>query len=1032
MVGYFGDEVCEEEWQMSRACKHPSAKCGALLTVAVCAVELVSGRAAMADVTLVREGVARSSIVLADPPSQAAQYAAYELQLHVEKITGATLPMVYGDAPTTGGAIFVGGSPAARQRGVSAEGLQDQEYVIRFLPDAVALIGRDDATTAPDSRPFTEVHGETALQAAKEGEPASYHFERGCVTLTHTGFDDRLGSLEVWVNVPERDGKGSGTILRMDGAHPWTYHIIEHRPKRRIAYFTYAGKDKPKGFTQSPELTPGWHHVLATHDIEGGAIELFVDGKPVGKSNYGLTSCADATLGIGGMVPRGKRIGNAMVGNVAAVRISQSLREPAVPDTPTFELDGPSTCVVLLNASQPAVFHGQQMVTYTNTPPSWYDGQATCYAVFDFLERFCDVRWYAPGELGLVCPTTATLAVKGKDICRQPAFRWRNSRCMSSAYGLTKAIWGDPTSREVQQFARRLRYGGTAYACNHSFYRYYQRFWEEASPHFEGKKAEYFAKGYSGKPPQLCYMDPGLIQQVVSDARATFDGKPPHGALTSGDFFGLVPMDNSQYCKCDACQEAIARSTDTNPYFSTGTHSEYVFEFINRVAREVGKTHPGKTLSALSYAKYAFRPKTLTLEPNVSIQMCVHVRNWWAPGMEKNDMAFYREWVEKEKGRRLLVWLYYCFPELLTRRGFHCFPGFFAHTASRQFKMFHRDGIWGTFLGGGLGELVDTYVTSKLMDDPDLDVDALLDEMFTRFYGPAGDAMNRMYRRIEEIYSKPENYPDDIRTGKKHSHQTEEMAWGYLGTAERMAELGKIMAEANGAATDEVQRKRVQLFDNAIWQYMLAGRRAYEAKSVHRTDVERLKKASPPSATCPRAAVSFGGDTKAADFVGAGELSDWRTTMGYPPDSRISGHIMHDGAWLYLKLVHDIAAGKLVTSADIWSGDDWEIFVARDRSEQCRQIGINPAGRHIALAYAEKAAWEPKVTVSSTRGDETWTTIVAIPLADLLPDGAKPGDTVLLNVIRGVQRGDSPLAWSPIFQSRFRCPARLGTVQLAE
>ena len=54
--------------------------------------------------------------------------------------------------------------------------------------------------------------------------------------------------------------------------------------------------------------------------------------------------------------------------------------------------------------------------------------------------------------------------------------------------------------------------------------------------------------------------------------------------------------------------------------------------------------------------------------------------------MESNDMAFYRDWVTKEKGRPLYLWLYYCFPqEMGDVQHFGSFPGFFAHTQARQF-----------------------------------------------------------------------------------------------------------------------------------------------------------------------------------------------------------------------------------------------------------------------------------------------------------------------------------------------------------
>jgi len=48
------------------------------------------------------------------------------------------------------------------------------------------------------------------------------------------------------------------------------------------------------------------------------------------------------------------------------------------------------------------------LVNYDNSGsfPALFDEQGTSYAVYDFLERCCNVRWYLPTELGLVCPAT--------------------------------------------------------------------------------------------------------------------------------------------------------------------------------------------------------------------------------------------------------------------------------------------------------------------------------------------------------------------------------------------------------------------------------------------------------------------------------------------------------------------------------------------------------------------------------------------------------------------------------------------------
>ncbi|MCX7424983.1 MAG: DUF4838 domain-containing protein [Planctomycetia bacterium] len=466
-------------------------------------------------------------------------------------------------------------------------------------------------------------------------------------------------------------------------------------------------------------------------------------------------------------------------------------------------------------------------------PPAMFEDQATSYAVHDFLERFCDVRWYGPGESETVFPKTATLVVQPREIRRAPVLGYRHP------YGPMEIIseqWNHPSPQDIALFWARLRAGGEKYSCNHSFGGYYDRFWAKNPKSPEMFHPDWFAQGYPGQPPQMCYSNQGFIDQVVADARKFFDDQGAvAGAQAMGKYFGLVPMDTYLcWCKCPACQAQLEPRQngpdDGIGYFSNGIASDYFFAFANRVAREVAKTHPDKYLSTLAYAEYAYYPRKVRLEPNISVQMCLHVRNWWAPGMEENDLRFYRDWVSHEKGRPLYVWLYYCFPEQTGAPPFHCFPGFSAHNLDRQIKMFARDGIRGAFLNN-IGEQVDHYVTLKLFDDPSLDVNALLEEFFTRYYGPAAGPMQRLYLRIEEIFSNPVNYPEEVQKARnKHFHQTEEMAWKYLGTEARMAELGALMDEATRLAVGDVEKQRVALFRKAIWDYMVDGRKQYLAR----------------------------------------------------------------------------------------------------------------------------------------------------------------------------------------------------------
>lgn len=783
---------------------------------------------ATGDYVLVRDGRPAATVVLAEKPTRSAAFAAWEIQYHVKKITGAELPLKHDGEPGEGLRLLVGESAATRELGLRSSDLKPQEYMIRFARNAIVIMGRDKPEE--DGQGIV-VRGKVEWAAGRFGKALKFSADGGAVVVSDCGFSDGEGSMEAWVWVPEQPQQGEGTVLRLDGSAPWTYHIVR-RLGRRIVYVTYDGK-QVRGVS-SGDLAAGWHHVLATHSVSKGKIELFIDGVSQGTAAYSKTTCKFADLRIGGL-PTGHdgEIGNPLVGLIDEVRISRVVRRPMEGGPKAPEKSDADTTLLLHLDEGDGVPRDSSGRIRAVPPPGPFDEQGTSYAAHDFLERFCDVRWYGPTELGLVCPKAKTLAIRPRNIRRKPALAYRFAYPLH-ALGMVKTLWDNPSPKDMRLFWARLRLGGEPYACNHSFYGYYDRYWARNPQRpqlFVEPRPEWFAKGYKGRPPQMCYTNRDFIRQVIRDARDYFDRKGlKPGAQAMGDYFALVPMDNNRWCKCPACQAEMNEDQRDNPHFSNGFASDYVFGFVNKVARAIGRSHPDKFLSAIAYHDYAYYPRRVKLEPNVSVQMCLHVRNWWAPDMERNDMHFYREWVRRERGRRLFLWLYYCFPEENGRYGnFNCFPGFFAHTAARQIKMFARDGIRGAFLNG-LGEQVDTYITFKLFDDPSLNVDELLDEFFARYYGAAGLAMKRMYSRIEEIFSNPANYPDDVRLGKRHTHQTEEIAWGYLGTKERMRELGRIMRQAKRAARTDEEKRRVALFEEGVWKYMVEGSRKYEKK----------------------------------------------------------------------------------------------------------------------------------------------------------------------------------------------------------
>ncbi|MBT4820092.1 MAG: DUF4838 domain-containing protein [Lentisphaerae bacterium] len=94
--------------------------------------------------TLIRDSKPLAAIVIADDATRPAQLAAHELQHHLRLVTRATLPIVTDAATMPGIRILVGESSATRSLGLDNASFDHQEYLIRFLPETIVLMGRDE------------------------------------------------------------------------------------------------------------------------------------------------------------------------------------------------------------------------------------------------------------------------------------------------------------------------------------------------------------------------------------------------------------------------------------------------------------------------------------------------------------------------------------------------------------------------------------------------------------------------------------------------------------------------------------------------------------------------------------------------------------------------------------------------------------------------------------------------------------------------------------------------------------------------
>lgn len=750
--------------------------------------------------------------------------------------------------------------------------------------------------------------------------------------------------------------------------------------------------------------------------------------------------------------------------------------------------------IVLMGLDRPC---STGKVDYANpkTYPDMWTGMATCHAVYDFLERYCGVRWYAPGDLGTVVEQRPTLVVNASpdEIRRKPKMLSRNYQ-LGNTHVIPSIQLAGPedkvSSAEWMRWLLRLRMGGEAYQSAHSTGSLYFYHWDKIKPDhpwskeppmkdwFQGKRPEFFAKGYekdSGKqsgmkpfftpgenvPPQPCLSEPGTLKFFAERAKDYLDSNDVRqrwfqGLWIGGAFFPFHWDDSDWYCKCPACQVQLSKAEASlrqdgkgNGRFSNGYASNYYFDFVNKLAREVATSNPGRSVGSLAYWHTARHPE-FELEPNVAVQLCTAPRNFWCPATRDGETAIYNEWIKKEGGKRpLYLWLYYEFPVEIANKKFKPFPGFFADQVAADWKRYNTDGIKGFFIqtswcypGSFLHDQLELHLVSKLSDDPALDGQKLIDEFFVRYYGAAAKPMREFYELIEKTYNDPNNYPEGIRNGTLELHQSEEIAWGCLGTRERMEKLAALMNAANAAAKTENEKQRVAMFERGIWLPMVQGAANYVKTEATKKALEKLKNRPTISANVPRLAAGAQGDPGKVDWTKAAPTGAWSAITGFPAERQVEARVAHDGEFLYVRLSDpSVVAAKLVNGLangkDIWDGDDWEIMIGEKPAKPYHQVLLAPDGRKKGLhilgddaGYRWSDPWNDGWTALSKVENGTWTVLLALPLKTIAPSGVKPGMILRGNFFRHLSGDEESLAWSPNFTRSFQVPERFGELKL--
>jgi hypothetical protein len=198
----------------------------------------------------------------------------------------------------------------------------------------------------------------------------------------------------------------------------------------------------------------------------------------------------------------------------------------------------------------------------------------------------------------------------------------------------------------------------------------------------------------------------------------------------------IWPVDGLRLCQCEKCQGKSA--------------SELVWGFADRVAGQVYQTHPGKRITCGAYTSYVEPPDSIRqFSPNLAVWIANCGRPMMLDPEHWTDyMDRIKKWRDKITPGNILR---------LENNRYHIwgdgepisYPVLHPRGVARDLKALKGISLGDTGEQSQVGgkwrapalEHITLYVQSRFLWDADQDVDHVLDEYCSLFYGPAAKAM---------------------------------------------------------------------------------------------------------------------------------------------------------------------------------------------------------------------------------------------------------------------------------------------------
>ena len=373
------------------------------------------------------------------------------------------------------------------------------------------------------------------------------------------------------------------------------------------------------------------------------------------------------------------------------------------------------------------------------------------YAVYHFLEDDCGLRFWSDDEEDVPGPSDLSLPqLKRRG---RPYFEYRD------VYRTEK--WGGAKSRTA--IRRRLNRNGNAptpltwggayeyglpYFCHtHDRYLPFATYGKEHPEWYALRDGKRVGGERTG---QLCLTNPEVVAKMTELVISNIENGAKIAAANgeaAPRMYDLTHNDNQFYCLCPACTEAEAR------YGRSGI----MLNFVNAIAAEVAKTHPEIVIHVCAYEYTEPVPKGgVKAAPNVIVELNNTTGNKARPIQHRTNDFFRNELVKwRDYTTRLAASDF----SVTYRKDSMNFPYPNEYVYDELLGFFATNGVTAIFLQhdrpleSDMHE-VKYYVESRLLEDPFLDGDTLVETAIREYYGAAGEDVLAVRRRLRGNFKR--------------------------------------------------------------------------------------------------------------------------------------------------------------------------------------------------------------------------------------------------------------------------------------